>query len=673
MKVKDTNTIIESMGSYLPKKVVSAQEILDGCTNDVNFPLARITGIEEVRVAGVDKFAIDLSIEAIKKCFEHSQYQPEDIDVVICCNISHYDEHWRYAFEPSTAVKLSQNFNFTNAQVFDISNACAGVFTGIYLADAYLKAGTAQRVLVVSGEYITHLTNTAQKEIQNFQDERMACLTLGDSGVALILEKTSDTAVGFHDIQMLTLGDYSDYCIAKTTDSGHGGAIMLTQSAKLSEVAVREGAKLVCDLVHQNKGKEVDTLLTHQTTKLSIYAGIKAVNKILDQPKFNTDNTVNNLAKRGNTSSTSHIVALIDLIEAQQINSGQKMLFSVNASGLTVGGALYTFDDLPDRMRKHSQNGNGTADQALSRHKNGQTPAQNNRIMIDSIGVIPMGENVKKSTFDMSYYAANDCFAQSELKPENVDLLLFTGVYRDEFICEPAIAAMLAGGIKMRSTNYHTNYHSFALDVLNGGLGFLNGIAVAANVIHADKAENVMILTAEIENNKSTWSDELLGIEETASGMLLKKSADEKVGFSDFIFDKYPQYVDAINVSNTWIKGVPKLEAKIDDAIETTFVDCILKTIKKSKKIQDLLDKKQISKIVAQQISSNFLHQLSDKMDCPIDMFVDVTEGRKDLFTSSIPYALHHLMNTKNDRTGEIALIISVGSGLQVGCALYQF
>ena len=225
MKVKDTNTIIESMGSYLPKKVVSAQEILDGCTNDVNFPLARITGIEEVRVAGVDKFAIDLSIEAIKKCFEHSQYQPEDIDVVICCNISHYDEHWRYAFEPSTAVKLSQNFNFTNAQVFDISNACAGVFTGIYLADAYLKAGTAQRVLVVSGEYITHLTNTAQKEIQNFQDERMACLTLGDSGVALILEKTSDTAVGFHDIQMLTLGDYSDYCIAKTTDSGHGGAI----------------------------------------------------------------------------------------------------------------------------------------------------------------------------------------------------------------------------------------------------------------------------------------------------------------------------------------------------------------------------------------------------------------------------------------------------------------
>jgi len=208
MKMKDTNTIIESMGLYLPEKVVTAQETVDGCANNVRFPLARITGIQEVRTAGIDKFAVDLSIEAIKKCLDHSQYGAEDIDLVICCNISHYDEHWRYAFEPSTAVKLSQNFNFSNAQVFDISNACAGVFTGIYLADAHLKAGTARRVLVVSGEYITHLTNTAQKEIKDFQDERMACLTLGDSGVALILENTTNTAVGFHDIQMLTLGDW---------------------------------------------------------------------------------------------------------------------------------------------------------------------------------------------------------------------------------------------------------------------------------------------------------------------------------------------------------------------------------------------------------------------------------------------------------------------------------
>ena len=35
------------------------------------------------------------------------------------------------------------------------------------MADAFLKTG-ARRRLIVSGEYITHLTRTAQKEINGF-------------------------------------------------------------------------------------------------------------------------------------------------------------------------------------------------------------------------------------------------------------------------------------------------------------------------------------------------------------------------------------------------------------------------------------------------------------------------------------------------------------------------
>ena len=70
----------------------------------------------------------------------------------------------------------------TNAIAFDISNACAGMFTGISVADAYLKTGLVHRAMVVSGEYITHLTETAQKEIEGPMDSRLACLTLGDAG-----------------------------------------------------------------------------------------------------------------------------------------------------------------------------------------------------------------------------------------------------------------------------------------------------------------------------------------------------------------------------------------------------------------------------------------------------------------------------------------------------------
>ena len=67
-----------------------------------------------------------------------------------------------------------------HALAFDITNACAGMFTGIYLVHSLIRAGAVRRGLVVSGEYITHLTETAQKEIKGIADQRLACLTLGE-------------------------------------------------------------------------------------------------------------------------------------------------------------------------------------------------------------------------------------------------------------------------------------------------------------------------------------------------------------------------------------------------------------------------------------------------------------------------------------------------------------
>ena len=183
------NTIIESIGVYLPPQSISTGEVLMGCKNKIQFPLENITGIKTRRMAGQEEFSIDLARNAITDCLAKSKYHPTDIDLLICCNISRYDGLGSISFEPNTSIKLRHYFGFTNAIVFDITNACAGMFTGIYIVNAFLKTGTIRRGMVVSGEYITHLTQTAQKEIESFMDTRLACLTLGDAGAALILEK----------------------------------------------------------------------------------------------------------------------------------------------------------------------------------------------------------------------------------------------------------------------------------------------------------------------------------------------------------------------------------------------------------------------------------------------------------------------------------------------------
>lgn len=670
MKRNTGNTVIESLGAYLPPKAVSTRDVVAGCVNEVRFPIERITGIKERRMAGDTEFAIDLAINAIEDCFKYSKYTAQDIDLVICCNISHYDQHERYSFEPSGAIRLHERFGFDNATVYDISNACAGVFTGIDIADAFLKSGSANRVLVVSGEYITHLTKTAQKEIFDLYDLRLACLTLGDSGVALILERSDRKEIGFQQLEMLTLGKYSPFCIAKATEYPHGGAIMLTQSAELSGVAVKEGAKHVCKMVWAVGEDSIDTMITHQTSKISIQSGIAEVNRILNSEKFNSENTINNLEKRGNTSTTSHFVAVMDNIQSGRIKSGETILFSVNASGVTLGTAVYKFDDLPDRIRQFQETGT-RAEKIAPQLVEHPGAISGPTVAIGSIGIVPAGLEIKKSTFDLANYAAKQCFEHSSITGDDLDLMIFAGVYRDEFLCEPAVAAMLAGDLEMRSDVYRESGNSFALDVLNGSLGFFNAIQTGINMINSGKASNALIVASEIENNLGPWPDNLMGIEETGAAMFLKKSEDGS-GFGDIVFKKFPKYSNSLIVENYWVDTKPFLEVVRDEHLEDFYVECMVETVGEMM-MKARLDLDKIAKVFPQQFSPSFIQKLTKALNLQPQKVVDVTTGKKDLFTSSIPYALNQAISSNEVKKGDIGLIISAGSGIQVGCALYYF
>jgi 3-oxoacyl-[acyl-carrier-protein] synthase III len=80
-----------------------------------------------------------------------------------------------------------------------------------------------------------------------------------------------------------------------------------------------------------------------------------------------------------------------------------------------------------------------------------------------------------------------------------------------------------------------------------------------------------------------------------------------------------------------------------------------------------------IARIFPPQISSAFISNLSRAMDLPPDMFVDAVQGRRDLFTSSVPFALRHARDHGLVQEGDLGLIVTAGSGIQVGCALYSF
>ncbi len=670
------NTIIESIGVYLPPKVVSTQEILQNCTTPIRFPLEQLTGISTRRMAGETEFSFDLAKKAVANCLANSKSSPEDIDLLICGNISRYDgPNAHCTFEPSTAIRLQQHFGFANALVFDISNACTGLFTAVNIVDAFLKAGLIRRGMVISGEYITHLTQTAQKEIESYMDSRLACLTVGDAGAAMILEQVPGKKVGFHELELYTVGRYYDLCIARATDKQHGGAIMFTDAVRVSAVNMQQAVPFAATML-KRFGWSQDTVqhvIMHQTSKRTINDAAREINSYFGKEVCHNGNVINNIAERGNTATTTQIVALADSILSNNIQSGDNIVFGITGSGATIGAALYTLDDLPDRLRRIAS-GTWKPDKVKSnQRKPVSLLPSTQRVRVESIGTLPKDVQVKRETLELARVASENCLEASSYRRNDIDLLVYSGVYRDNFICEPAIASMVAGVLKINDTiESLQEKKTLAFDLFNGAVGFLNACYASIGMMQAKKVKNAMVVASEIENNRDVLPEELRGVEETGSAVILDESPDGKIGFGNFVFKYFTDYIEACAAYTVHRSGKAWMRFEKDPHIESYYLQCIPAAIHELLSIERL-DISQIKVILPPQISSNFIAELSDKMNLSKDKFVDVTHGRSDLFTSSVPYAFQYVREQQLVKLGDIGLIISVGSGIQVGCATYYF
>ena len=687
------NTVIESLGVYLPERVVSTDEIVQGCKVDLQFPLERMTGIRSRRAVGDGEFAIDLARKAVAECLKRSHYAADEVDLLICCNISRLDRPHGFSFEPATAVRLRGEFGLDGALAFDISNACVGMFTAIGIVDAMLRLGAIRCGMVVSGEYISHLAEVAQKEIEGFMDPRLACLTVGDAGVAMTLDAGPDDRAGFHELEMYTLGRYATLCVAEATDKPHGGAIMHSDPIRQTAVALKQSVAHAAHVIRRSRWSPEDFhhLIMHQTSETALKDAMREINAEFGKTVCHEQNTIFNLAERGNTATTSHAVALWDHIHNGRIRSGDRVLFGISGSGQTTGTALYTFDDLPDRLRAFSDNGTGQRERLREGEPPGAPPSGNSarreprppngrpkrprlrRVRIASVGLVPPDRAVKLETLPLARAAAEDCLKRSAHAREDIDLLIFAGVYRTRFLSEPAVASLLAGELGINDVITSQNDRkTFVFDILNGEAGMLSACHTAAQMLRAGKHRTALVVASEVENNADLMPERLRGIAATGSAMLLELADDGPAGFGPVVFRYATEHRDALVASTDFADGKTLLAFQEDVRLNDYYLDLVPGAVEELV-AEEGLDRSAIKVVLPPQISSQFNARLAERLGMDADRFVDVLGGRLPLFSSSLPCALRAVEEQGLVGPGDVGLILSVGSGVQVGCAAYRF
>jgi 3-oxoacyl-[acyl-carrier-protein] synthase III len=333
-----------------------------------------------------------------------------------------------------------------------------------------------------------------------------------------------------------------------------------------------------------------------------------------------------------------------------------------------VGAALYTFDDLPARLRRAPDVHRG---RSLSTGQRPAEPPATPRVRIEGVGTAPAGQSAPRRAVDLAVQAATACLDHSGLDRAALGLIIYAGVYRDDFICEPAIAALVAGELGVNDdVESPDGPKTLAFDVLNGAVGFLNACHVGVQMIGAGKAEHAMVVAAEVENNTVDSGHPLYGISETGSAVILGRTACT-AAFGRFVFHHHPEYGAALATYTRHSDGQTWLQIDRDPNLAAHYLDCIPAAVEELLKLEEL-DSSEIAVVLPPHLSLEDCTELAKRVNIPKSRFVDLA-GDTDPFSSSLPYGLEHVWRHNLVSSGDIGLIVTVGSGVEVGCATYRF
>lgn len=334
----------ESVGMKLPDRIVSTQQLMASTRHPTHIDLERLTGIREHRVCGPAETSLSLAIDAARDCLARSRYSGADLDVVIDASITRYVDGQTHRFEPPLSLAVKEAIGARTAINFDISNACAGMLTGVFVLHDMIRRGAIRRGMVVSGERISGLGDNAARTIRSILSAQLASLTLGDAGAAVIVDRAADGGKGIQLAGFTTLAEHSRLCVGLPA-LHHPGAVMFTRARKIHDVAMHDGPSLVQQILEQcglDLG-EIDWLIPHQTSVRAIKAGERVLAERLGEHPKNIVVTVDEL---GNTASTTLFVALHRYLDEKRFRAGDKIMLLSVASGLQVGVVLFELDEL---------------------------------------------------------------------------------------------------------------------------------------------------------------------------------------------------------------------------------------------------------------------------------------------------------------------------------------
>ncbi|MFH0795727.1 MAG: beta-ketoacyl-ACP synthase III [Candidatus Omnitrophota bacterium] len=312
---------IVSTGSYLPKKVLTNQD-LEKMVDTSDEWIRTRTGISERRIAAPEEAVSDLGFHASLRALKKAGVSSESVEVIIVATIT--GDH---PF-PSTACLIQKKLGAKNAFAFDIAAACSGFLYGLAIARGLIVSGHYRNVLLVAADTMSRVADYT---------DRSTCVLLGDgAGAAFLSFSKKDSILGsclFSDgnlaeILLVPAGGSRRPASKETVEQRMH--FMKMDGQALFKVAVQAMSGAARQALEKAgvAPDQISLVIPHQANLRIIQAVVKNLNLPLEKVFLN-------IHRYGNISAASVVVCLDEAISTGLVKEGDLVLFCSFGAGLT--------------------------------------------------------------------------------------------------------------------------------------------------------------------------------------------------------------------------------------------------------------------------------------------------------------------------------------------------
>jgi 3-oxoacyl-[acyl-carrier-protein] synthase-3 len=288
--------------------------------------------------------------------------------------------------------------------------------------------------------------------------------------------------------------------------------------------------------------------------------------------------------------------------------------------------------------------------------------------VIDRVEITQPRWRDQHSALHLAVTAAKDCLKRAGCDPDELDLVVNAGIYRDRNLGEPALAAMIQDDIRANPEDPHAGAHgTFSFDIANGACGVLTALQIVDGFLRTHSIHRALVVASDADPGHGLsehfpfspagaaslcgWTDDSCGLSRV-SRVNMNDAPDVAETFSATV--GFADRRNALRFNQS---------AAMDEQFAVAAAEAARVCLEAhSVRLSD------VDGIVAGPARQGYRTALANRLGVPVDEITVADDQR--MHTAALAAALER--QTERLTVGAHVLLVAAGAGVTAGAALYR-